>query len=410
MFDVLERFLRYAVINTQSDESVTDRTPTTESQWDLARLLEGEVKELDLQEIALNDQCFLTATLPATTKRNLPVVSFLAHMDTSPDFSGEGVKPQIIKNYDGKEIALKGKAGMSLSPVEFPDLLRYKGQTLVTSDGTTLLGADDKAGVAEIMAALAYLSDHSEIEHGKIRIAFTPDEETSYGIDHFDVESFDADLAYTVDGGGLGELEFESFNASRAFVNVHGKSVHPGDAKGIMINAMLVLYEFNAMLPVEQRPEYTAGREGYIHLWKMSEGSVEHVEGIYLIRDHDTQKFEQKEKLIQDCADFINRKYGAGTIDVRFEQQYRNMREALEPVFYVVETAKEAFLELGIEPSIHPIRGGTDGSKLSFLGLPTPNLFTGGHNFHGPYEYACVESMEKAVQVILKIIELYSSQ
>jgi tripeptide aminopeptidase len=410
MTDVLDRFLRYISINTQSDEAITDHTPTTENQWNLAHLLESELKELGLQEVALNEKCFLTATLPANTQKKLPVIGLLAHMDTSPDFKGEGVKPQIIENYSGDDIPLKGKAGMRLSPQEFPDLLNYKGQTLVTTDGTTLLGADDKAGVAEIMAAVAHLISHPEIEHGKIRVAFTPDEETGYGIGHFDVESFGADFAYTMDGGALGELEYENFNASRAFVTMHGKSVHPGDAKGVLINAMLVFMEFNAMLPIEQRPEYTAGREGFFHLWKMSEGGVEQVEGVYLIRDHDAQKFAEKEQLIRDCADFINKKYGQGIVEVRLEEQYRNMREVLEPVFHVVETAKQALLELDIEPSIKPIRGGTDGARLSYMGLPTPNLFTGGHNFHGPYEFINVETMEKAVQVILKIIALYTQK
>lgn len=410
MTDVLERFLRYIKIDTQSDDSISDRTPTTEKQWDLARVLEKELKELGLQDVRLNEQCFLTACLPANTQKKLPVIGFLAHLDTSHDFSGKDVKAQIIEQYDGKDIPLKGKAGMQLSPREFPDLLNFEGQTLVTSDGTTLLGADDKAGVAEIMASLTHLVDHPEIGHGKIMVAFTPDEETGYGITHFDVKGFGADFAYTVDGGKLGELEFENFNASRAFVDVHGRSVHPGDAKGVMVNAQLVFMEFNAMLPVEQRPEYTAEREGYIHLWKMSEGSVEHLQGAYLIRDHDAQKFDVKENLLRECADFINKKYGAGTVEVRLEEQYRNMREVLEPVFHVVETAKQAMLELGITPIMKPIRGGTDGAQLSYMGLPTPNLFTGGFNFHGPYEFLSVDTMEKSVQVILKIIELYASR
>ena len=410
MSDVMERFLRYVVINTQSDESITDRTPTTENQWDLARLLEKELNELGLQDVKLNDQCFLTATLPATSKKKLPVIGFLAHMDTSPDFSGEGVKPRIIEDYDGKDIPLKGKAGMVLSPQEFPEMLNYKGQTLITTDGTTLLGADDKAGVAAIMAAMAHLSQHPEIEHGEIHVAFTPDEETGMGITHFDVEGFGADFAYTLDGGKLGELEYENFNAAKAIVNVQGKSVHPGEAKNVLINAMLVFYEFNSMLPVEQRPEYTAGRDGFYHLWKMSEGSVEHVEGMYLVRDHDAAKFDRKIELMQQSADFINQKYGEGTVSVRIQDQYRNMREVLEPVFHIVETAKQAMLDLGIEPIIQPIRGGTDGSQLSYMGLPTPNLFTGGHNFHGPYEFANLDTMEKAVQVVLKIIELYTAK
>jgi tripeptide aminopeptidase len=408
MTEVLDRFLRYIKINTQSDEFILDRTPTTDVQWDLARVLEKELKDLGLQDVELNEQCFLTATLPATTDKKLPVIGFLAHIDTSPDFNGEGVKPQIIENYNGGDIPLNGKAGLVLSPKEFPELSDYVGQTLITTDGTTLLGADDKSGVAEIITALAYLLGHPEIPHGKIRVAFTPDEETGMGITHFDVDAFGADFAYTLDGGKQGELEFENFNASQATVTVHGKSVHPGDAKGVMINAQLVFMEFNAMLPIEQRPEFTAGREGFFHLLKMSEGSTEEITGIYLIRDHDAKKFDVKEALMRDAADFINRKYGQGTIEVKIKPQYRNMREKLEPVFHVVETAQQALLELGITPINNPIRGGTDGAQLSYMGLPTPNLFTGGHNFHGPYEYANLETMEKAVQVIIKIIELYS--
>ncbi len=410
MPDVMERFLRYIKVDTRSDDMITDRTPSTEKQWDLARLLEGELKDMGMEEVELDAQCFLTATLPANTKKKLPVIGFLAHLDTSTDFEGSGVKAQIIEKYDGRDIPLKGQDGMKLSPQEFPDLLNFTGQTLITTDGTTLLGADDKAGVAEVITAMEFLIRHPEIEHGRIRVAFTPDEETGCGITHFDVKHFGADFAYTVDGGKLGELEFENFNASRAFVDVQGKSVHPGDAKGVMVNAMLVFMEFNAMLPVEQRPEFTAEREGYIHLLRMSDGSVEHVQGIYLIRDHDAQKFEVKENLLRACADFINKKYGAGTLEIRIEEQYRNMREVLEPVFHVVETAKQAMLDLGITPIMKPIRGGTDGAQLSYMGLPTPNLFTGGFNFHGPYEFINVETMEKTVQVILRIIDLYAKR
>lgn len=410
MTDILERFLRYAKINTRSDEEVTDRTPSTDVQWELARLLEGELKELGLKEIELNEKCFLTATLPANTDQELAVIAFLAHLDTSPDFPADHVNPQIIENYDGGEIPLKGKQGLTLSPKMFPDLLIYKGKTLVTTDGTTLLGADDKAGIAAIMDALAFMVNHPEFKHGTVKVAFTPDEETSYGIDHFDVEKFGADLAYTVDGGREGEMEYENFNAARAFVTAHGKSVHPGDAKDVMVNAMLVFFEFNALLPAVQRPEHTEGREGFYHLWKMSEGSVEQVEGVYLLRDHDADKFEQKIKLVEDAVEFMNKKYGAGTITLKIERQYRNMREMLEPVYHVVETAQQAMRDLGVTPISNPIRGGTDGARLSYKGLPTPNLFNGGHNFHGPYEYLVVETLEKASRVILKIIELYANK
>ena len=410
MSALLDRFLRYVKINTRSDEEVTDRTPTTENQWDLARLLEKELMDLGMQDIHLNEKCFLTASLPSNSSKELPTIGFLAHIDTSVDFNGEGVCPQIIENYDGQEIPLKGKKGMRLSPQEFPEMLAYKGQTLITTDGTTLLGADDKAGVAEIMTAMDYLVAHPDIEHGPIRVAFTPDEETGLGIVHFDVNAFGADFAYTIDGGKIGKIEYENFNAAKAFVKVHGKSVHPGSAKGVMKNAMLIFFEFNTMLPVEQRPEHTEGREGFYHLWKMYPGSVEAVEGIYILRDHDPQKINGKKQLMLESAEFINQKYGNGTIEVKLVEQYRNMSEVIEPVMHIVETAQEAMRTLDIEPITKPIRGGTDGARLSYMGLPTPNIFDGGHNFHGPYEYACLESMEKAVAVILKIIDLYANK
>ena len=410
MSALLDRFLRYVKINTRSDEEVTDRTPTTENQWDLARLLEHELKDLGMGDVHLNEKCFLTAALPSNSSRKLPTIGFLAHIDTSVDFNGAGVSPQIIENYDGQEILLKGKKGMRLSPQEFPEMLAYKGQTLITTDGTTLLGADDKAGVAEIMTALDYLIAHPDIEHGPIRIAFTPDEETGLGIVHFDVDAFGADFAYTIDGGKIGEIEYENFNAAKAIVKVHGKSVHPGSAKGVMKNAMLIFFEFNTMLPVEQRPEYTEGREGFYHLWKMYQGSVEDVEGIYILRDHNPQKFNDKKQLMLESAEFINQKYGNGTIQVKLVEQYRNMSEVITPVIHIVETAQEAMRALDIEPITKPIRGGTDGARLSYMGLPTPNIFDGGHNFHGPYEYACLESMDKAVAVILKIIDLYANK
>ena len=410
MSALLDRFLRYVKINTRSDEEVTDRTPTTENQWDLARLLEQELKDIGMQDVHLNEKCFLTAALPSNSSKELPTIGFLAHIDTSVDFNGEGVSPQIIENYGGKDIPLKGKKGMRLSPQEFPEMLAYKGQTLITTDGNTLLGADDKAGVAEIMTAMDYLITNPEIEHGPIRVAFTPDEETGLGIAHFDVDAFDADFAYTIDGGKIGEIEYENFNAAKAIVKVHGKSVHPGSAKGVMKNAMLIFFEFNAMLPVEQRPEYTEGREGFYHLWKMSPGSIEDVEAIYILRDHDPYKFDEKKQLMLESALFINQKFGKGTIEVRMVEQYRNMSEVIEPVMHIVKTAQEAMRALDIEPITKPIRGGTDGARLSYMGLPTPNIFDGGHNFHGPYEYACLESMEKAVAVILKIIDLYMNK
>lgn len=410
MQPVLDRFIRYAKVNTRSNEEITNRTPTTDGQWDLARVLEKELMEMGMEEVYLNEMCFLTATLPANTEKAVPVIGFLAHIDTSGDFSAENVKPQIIENYDGGDIPLTGKAGMSLSPDEFPELLHYKGQTLVTTDGTTLLGADDKAGIAIIMEAMQYLINHPDVEHGKIRVAFTPDEETGVGISHFDVDGFGADFAYTMDGGGVGEIEYENFNAGKATVNIHGKSVHPGSAKNVMKNAIHIFQEFNAMLPSEQRPEHTAGREGFFHLGKTREGSVESFEAVYIIRDHDAEKFKQKKALMRACADLINQKHGEGTIELEISDQYRNMIEVIKPVMHVVDTAVEAMRTLGIEPVTNPIRGGTDGAQLSYRGLPTPNLFNGGHNYHGPYEFVCVESMQKAVQVILKIIELYAIQ
>ena len=410
MQPLLDRFIRYAKINTRSNEEITDRTPTTDNQWDLARLLETELNAMGMQEVYLNELCFLTATLPANIDHDVPVIGFLAHLDTSGDFNAENVQPQIIEDYDGRDILLKGKAEMVLSPDEFPELLLYQGQTLITTDGTTLLGADDKAGIAEIMEAMHYLISHPEIKHGKIRVAFTPDEETGMGITHFDVDGFSADFAYTMDGGQLGEIEYENFNACRATVTVQGRSVHPGSAKNVMKNAILIFHEFNAMLPPEQRPEYTEGREGFYHLVKTYEGSVESFKAKYIIRDHDPNKFNDRKDLMRACAGLINQKCGAGTIELKIVDQYRNMVEVIKPVMHIVDTAKEAMLAFGIEPINNPIRGGTDGAQLSYRGLPTPNLFNGGHNYHGPYEFVCLESMHKAVQVILKIIELYTQK
>ena len=403
-----ERFLRYVSINTRSNDEITDRTPSTEVQWDLARVLEKELKEIGLQDVHLNEKCFVTATLPANVDKKIPVIGFLAHMDTSADFNGENVHPQIIEKYDGKDIALGDT--LVLSPAEFPDLKNYVGKTLITTDGTSLLGADDKAGVAEIVSAMAYLLEHPEIEHGTIKVAFTPDEEIGLGIRAFDVDAFAADFAYTLDGGPLGELEYENFNACRAYITVHGKSVHPGDAKDIMLNSQRVFFEFDGMLPEDQRPEHTEKREGFFHLWKMPTAAVEETKAAYLLRDHDAAKFDIKKQRILDTAEFLNKKYGEGTVEVDILDQYRNMREVIEPVMHVVDTAKQAMRELGITPIEQPIRGGTDGAQLSYMGLPTPNLFAGGHNFHGPYEYVVLESMQKAVDVILKIIQLYAQK
>ncbi|MHB8806154.1 MAG: peptidase T [Anaerolineaceae bacterium] len=403
-----ERFLRYVRINTRSDDTVTDRTPSTEVQWDLARVLEKELKELGMQDVQLNEKCFVTATLPANTDKKIPVIGFLAHMDTSSDFNGEHVNPQIIEHYDGKDIALG--TTRTLSPKEFPDLKKYIGQTLITTDGTSLLGADDKAGIAEIMCAMEYLLAHPEIKHGTIKVAFTPDEEIGLGIRAIDVEHLGADFAYTLDGGPVGEMEYENFNASRAYITVTGKSVHPGEAKDVMINSQRVFFEFDAMLPEDQRPEHTEKREGFFHLWKMPLADVEETQAVYLLRDHDAEKFEVKKQRILDTAEFLNKKYGAETVKVDIREQYRNMREVVEPVIHIVDTAKQAMRELDITPLEQPIRGGTDGAQLSYMGLPTPNLFAGGHNFHGPYEYVVLESMQKAVDVVVRIIELYAQK
>ncbi len=410
MQPLLDRFIRYTKINTRSNEEIGGRTPTTDGQWDLARLLENELNAMGMEDVLLNEKCFLTATLPANIDKEIPVIGFLAHIDTSGDFSAENVNPQIIENYDGSAIPLRGKEGMVLKPDEFPELLLYIGQTLVTTDGTTLLGADDKAGITAIMEAMQYLIKHPEIKHGKLRIAFTPDEETGMGITHFDVEGFGADFAYTIDGGRVGEIEFENFNACKATVTIKGKSVHPGSAKNVMKNAIHIFQEFNAMLPPQERPEHTEGREGFFHLGKTFAGSVENFEAKYIIRDHDADLFERRKSLMLACADLINQKHGEGTLKIEIIEQYRNMVEIIKPEMHIVDTAIEAMEALGIEPVNNPIRGGTDGAQLSYRGLPTPNLFNGGHNYHGPYEFVAVESIQKSAQVILKIIDLYTKK
>jgi len=404
---VVEKFLRYVKVNTRSDETVAKGCSTSEGQWELARLLAEELKSLGLKDAQVNERCFVLATLPGNIEKKAPTIGFLAHLDTSPDFNGMNVRPQVHENYDGGEIVLNKVSGMTLSPGEFPELVRYRGQTLITTDGTSLLGADDKAGIAEIMGLVEHLTNHPEIKHGTLKIAFTPDEETGMGVDHLDVKAFGADFAYTLDGGGLGEMEYENFNAARASIHFHGKSVHPGDAKNVLVNSQLLAMEFNSLLPAAQRPEHTENREGFFHLHKVS-GNVSETSAEYLIRDHDRQKYEAKKELMQKCVDFIKAKYGPASVDAIIEDRYFNMREVLEKVFHIVETAQKAMRELGIEPIVKPIRGGTDGARLSFKGLPTPNLFTGGHNFHGPYEYISTNSMEKAVLVALKIVELYA--
>jgi tripeptide aminopeptidase len=401
--EILNRFLRYVQIDTQSDEH-SKTYPSTEKQFKLANLLVKELKEIGLQDVAVDKYAYVTATLPSNIEKEIPVIGFLAHMDTAPDMGGTKVRPQVFENYNGEDIEINKDLNVHLLVKEFPELKEYKGQTIITASGNTLLGADDKAGIAEIMIAMEYLTTNSEIKHGTIKVAFTPDEEIGKGVDHFDVKKFGADYAYTLDGGPIGELEFENFNAAGISIQIQGRNIHPGYAKGRMINAILVASELNDMLPIEQRPELTQDYEGFFHIIRFM-GTVETAEIHYIIRDHDKEKFEQKKDLIKDVISLINKKYGREIAKYKLEDQYYNMREKVEPVYHIVEQAKQAMIELGITPNIKPIRGGTDGARLSYMGLPCPNLFTGGHNYHGKHEFIPLESMEKAVQVILKIIE-----
>ena len=405
MENIVDKFIRYAKIETTSD-FYSEASPTTAVQFDLAKQLVKELTEMGLTEIELTEQCYVYATLPANTDRELPVMGLIAHMDTAPDCSGKGVSPRIVENYDGKVIALN--SSVSLDPREFPELLDYVGETLIVTDGNTLLGADDKAGVAEIMSALEYLTEHPEIKHGKIRIGFTPDEEVGKGADHFDVTKFGADFAYTMDGGARGELEYESFHAADAFVRIAGKSVHPGSAKNKMINAANVACEFHALLPVAERPEHTEGREGFFMLHEIR-GGIEQAEMRYLIRDHSREQFARRKEVMQQAADYLNQKYD-GRIQLELKDSYYNMREKIEPVMWIVDLAKAAIEAEGMAPLIQPIRGGTDGSRLSYMGLPCPNIFAGGLNFHGRYEYLPVKSLEKARDVILRLVQLLNER
>lgn len=404
---ILERFLRYVKTDTQSDpDSAT--FPSTEKQFKLAVMLTEELKAVGLTDVSLDNKGYVMATLPSNLEEKIPVIGFLSHMDTSPDMSGTNVKPQIVKNYNGGDILLNKSSGLTLKTADFPEIKQYKGQTIITSDGTTLLGADDKAGIAEIITAMEHLVLHPEILHGTVKVGFTPDEEVGRGVDFFDVEKFGAEYAYTMDGGEIGELEYENFNAAKAKILIQGRNVHPGTAKNKMINALLVATEFNNMLPVEQRPEFTSDYEGFFHLTKM-EGTVENSVIEYIIRDHDRKKFDDKKTLMNDVARLINRKYPDGTVRIEMTDQYFNMREKIEPVFHILEIAKRAIEDIGIEPKIIPVRGGTDGSRLSYMGLPCPNIFAGGHNFHGKFEYIPLESMVAATKVIVRIVELYAT-
>ena len=405
MEKILDRFLRYVSVDTQSDEN-SESQPSSAKQLDLLRMLRDELTAMGV-EATLDEYGYVMATLPSNIDRKVPVVGFIAHVDTSPDASGANVRPQIIENYDGGDIALKGAPGLFLKPSEFPELLAHKGETIITTDGTTLLGADDKAGVAEIMNAVQYMVEHPEFKHGEIRIGFTPDEEIGRGVVKFDVKKFGAEYAYTMDGGEVGELEFENFNAASAKIHIQGRNVHPGYAKGKMKNAILIGMELNSLLPVQQRPEFTEGYEGFFHIISFK-GSVEEADFGYIIRDHDRAKFEEKKEVIGKCVAFINEKYGEGTASLEVKDQYYNMRQQVEPYYFIVEKAVKAMEMEGIEARIQPIRGGTDGANLSFKGLPCPNIFAGGLNFHGKMEFAPLESIEKASRVVLNIISLFA--
>ncbi|MDY2586754.1 peptidase T [Winogradskyella aquimaris] len=404
MQHIIDRFISYVTIDTESDPN-SESTPSTEKQWDLAKKLAEELKSIGMSDVTIDENAYIMATLPSNVDYDVPTIGFISHFDTSPDFTGANVKPQIVENYDGKDIVLNGKENIILSPDYFEDLLLYKGQTLITTDGTTLLGADDKAGITEIITAMEYLINHPEIKHGTIKVGFTPDEEIGRGAHKFDVEKFGADWAYTMDGSQIGELEYENFNAAGAKIKVKGKIVHPGYAKGKMINSMYYATEFINALPRLETPEHTEGYEGFFHLHRL-DGKVEETVLQYIIRDHDKDKFEARKALMKKIVFDLNTKFEAEIFEIEIKDQYYNMKEKVEPVKHIVDIAEEAMKSLGIKPLIKPIRGGTDGSQLSYMGLPCPNIFAGGHNFHGRYEYVPVESMQKAVEVICKIAEL----
>jgi tripeptide aminopeptidase len=406
--EIIERFTKYVKVNTQSDPN-SDTCPSTPGQLELGNMLVEELKAIGMEEVTMDENGYIMATLPANTDKDVPTIGFLAHMDTAPEFTGANVHPQIVENYDGGDIVLNGSLNIVLSPKDFPELANYKGHTLITTDGTTLLGADNKSGIAEIMTAMAYLIQHPEIKHGKVRVAFTPDEEIGRGPHKFDVAKFGAKFAYTVDGGPLGELEYESFNAAEAKITIKGKNVHPGTAKGKMINSMKIAMEFHGQLPANEAPEHTEGYEGFYHLLSF-QGNVEETMLHYIIRDFDRKQFEARKAKMQEIAAKLQEKYGKERVAIEIKDQYYNMREKIEPVREIVDIAYEAMKNLNIEPKISPIRGGTDGSQLSYMGLPTPNIFTGGENFHGRYEYISVDNMIKATNVIIEIIKLFEQK
>ena len=398
---LIERFIKYVTIDTESDPN-NPAFPSTENQWDLANVLVKDLKVIGMQDISLDENCYIMATLPSNVSYNVPIIGFVSHMDTSPDFTGKNVKPQITENYQGNDIILNKEKNIILSPDYFEDLLQYKGQTIITTDGTTLLGADDKAGITEIVTAMEYLIQHPEIKHGTIRICFTPDEEVGKGAHLFDVEKFGAEWAYTMDGSQIGELEYENFNAASAVVTITGKIVHPGYAIGKIINSMQIANEFMSLLPKAEVPEKTTDYQGFFHLHDMN-GTVEKTVLEYIIRDHDIKLFAKRKKVLQNIADELNKVAGQNIIEITMKDQYFNMKEKIVPVMHIVDLVEETMIDLGITPLIKPIRGGTDGSQLSFKGLPCPNIFAGGHNFHGRFEYVPAESMVKATEVIVGI-------
>lgn len=403
MNSLVERFLKYVQIDTDSNPE-SNACPSSEIQWDLAKVIIEDLKALGMEDITLDENCYIMATLPANCDEDIPAIGFIAHMDTAPSYNGRGVKPRIVENYNGEDIVLNSEENVVLSPKDFAHMKNYVGQDLIVTDGSSLLGADDKAGIVEIIEAIKYLKEHPEIKHGVIKVGFTPDEEIGRGADLFDVKKFDCKFAYTVDGGELGELEYENFNAASATVKIEGRDIHPGSAKNSMINSIMIAMELNAMLPCDQRPEHTENYEGFFLLDELT-GTVENTKMEYIIRDHSMRKFNEKKIIIKDAVQYLAKKYKDAKIEIEVKDSYYNMREKIEPVMYIIDLAKKSMEELEIAPNIRPIRGGTDGARLSYRGLPCPNLFTGGHNFHGRFEYICIQSMEKARDLIVKIAE-----
>ena len=406
--NLLERFLKYVSIHTTSDEN-TGLVPSTPQQMEFAKILAEELKDMGMQDVSLDKKGYLMATLPSNIDKDVPTIGFISHLDTSPDMSGKNVKPRIVENYDGNDIILNEKENIVLSPKQFPELTMYRGQSLVVTNGLTLLGADDKAGIAEIMTAMDYFIKNPDIKHGKVRIAFNPDEEIGLGAHHFDVEKFGCQFAYTMDGGEIGELEYENFNAAGAKVTFYGTNVHPGYAKNKMVNSMKIATKFMATVPANESPEYTDGYEGFYHLTGIG-GDVEKTTVSYIIRDHDRKKFEERKAHLQMLVDKINSEFGDNTATLEVKDQYYNMKEKVEPVKYIVDIASKAIRQAGVEPKVKPIRGGTDGAQLSFKGLPCPNIFAGGHNFHGKYEFVPIQSMEKATEVVKNIIKIVANR